>query len=86
MKVKMVGTRLSNALGCTRYPRQHYAGHEMEGVGRGAQKNMEIEDSAKGNKRMRLDIENHHQKGVQQPTAVAFSCGSLLCHLGHEEE
>ena len=34
---------------------------------------------------IRTDLENHHQTG-HKLTAVALSCGSLMCHLRHEED
>ena len=38
-----------------------------------------------GDEGMPTDLGNHHQTG-RKPTAVALSCGSLMCHLRHEED
>ena len=34
---------------------------------------------------MQTDLGNHHQTGCK-PTAVMLFCGSLMCHLRHEED
>ena len=46
--------------------------------------NREVE-SGNGNEIMWLDMGTHHQMGCRL-TVVAFSRGSLLRHLGHEED
>ena len=34
---------------------------------------------------MQTELGNHHQTG-RKPTAVVLPCGSLICHLSHEED
>ena len=57
--------------------REPYAGHQVE---RGRPN-----DTWRRTVEKETDLGNHHQTG-RKPTAVELSCGSLMCHLNHEED
>ena len=82
-KMEMAGARVSNA---TRSTAQNSptldTGWEAEK--RSSQGDL-AKNSGERDEVMRTDLRNHHQTG-HKLTAVALSCGSLMCHLKHEED
>ena len=78
----MAGAHVSNATRCTAQ-NSPTLGTGWEAEKRSSQGEL-AKDSGKRDEDMQTDLGNHHQTG-RKPTAVALSCGRMLCHLRHEE-
>ena len=78
----MAGARVSNASRSTAQ-NSPTLGTGWEAENRSSQGDM-TKSPGESDEGMRTGLGNHHQTG-RKLTAVALSCGSLMCHLRHEE-